>query len=212
MNGRPPSSADGKALFGGRGAESVRATVSRVVFGKRVRPPEREVSFRKERLRILGGQLNLLFADHTTGGSAFAVLQEDGEPSLVIGKAAGLSLSIEIEPQTGFFTLYENSGDADCIVITASEERLIDHAISQLACCMRDLMPRSTDAAIDLLVGHSLDEVERRLVLRTVRHFRGDHPKAAFALGLSVDVLRARLRGYLLRTPVAAALPAGRSS
>jgi DNA-binding protein Fis len=211
MSGRPPSSADGKALFGGRDAEGVRATVGRVVFGKRTRSPEREVSFRKERLRILGGELNLLFADHA-GGAAFAVLQEDGEPSLAVGKAAGLSLSIEIEPQTGFFILYENSGEADCIVITASEERLIDHAISQVACHMRDLAPRTTDAAIDLLVGQSLEEVERRLVLHTVRHFRGDHPKAAFALGLPIDVLRATLRRYLLRAPVAAILPEGWSS
>ena len=51
---------------------------------------------------------------------------------------------------------------------------------------------------IRLTVGHSLDDVERRVIFATLEHFSGDKKKAARALGISLKTLYNRLKKYKL--------------
>ena len=48
-----------------------------------------------------------------------------------------------------------------------------------------------------MLIGYSIEAVERRLVLRTLRRFNGDYRQTAFALGLSTQELSAKLLALL---------------
>lgn len=177
--------------------ESARATVGRVAFGKRLQSPERELSFRRARLDILAAELNLLFAYRIEAAEPFCAFSDEAEPSLILGRTLDLSLAVEIEPATGLYVLYDTA-PAGSIVITASEERLVDHVVSVVACATGDLTARNADAAVDVLVGRSLEDVEKRLILRTLLNCSGDRRQTAFALGLDEGALRARLRRYLL--------------
>lgn len=186
-----PNGATGQAS--GTTLPGVRDAMRRVIFGKRLQRPEREVCFNRQRLRAVGAELDLLLA--TEG--CLAVLCEEGEPALLLGKSIGLSLGVRIEPVSGHFVLYEGGGRNDGKFVTASEDQLIDQVLRLIAAPEGEFMPHTVDAAVDMLFGRSLAEVERLLVLRTLRHFRGNRCRTAFALGIGVATLRARLRQYL---------------
>jgi DNA-binding NtrC family response regulator len=47
-----------------------------------------------------------------------------------------------------------------------------------------------------LLVGHSVEEIERELVLHTLRHFEGNRMHSAQVLGVSVRGLRNKISEY----------------
>ncbi|MBA3564160.1 MAG: sigma-54-dependent Fis family transcriptional regulator [Gammaproteobacteria bacterium] len=51
---------------------------------------------------------------------------------------------------------------------------------------------------VRLTIGHSLEDVERRIIFATVEHYAGDKKKAAHALGISLKTLYNRLRKYQL--------------
>lgn len=207
-----------------RDSAKTREAASRVIFGKRARPPERDFSFRRERLRIIGAELNLLFAYRFDAAECFASLAEPGacfgnsvgaadiaekvEPALAIGRSIGLRAMVEIEPQTGFLVLYEG-GPGDCVLMTSSEERLLDHIVGLVSGLPAERTPRAADAAADMLIGRTTAEVEQRLILRTLLHCRGNRREAAFALGLDEAELRARLRRIFLAKARASALPEG---
>jgi two-component system response regulator AtoC len=57
------------------------------------------------------------------------------------------------------------------------------------------------EAAPPLRIGVSLEEVERHLILSTLAHFRGDKPRAARVLGISLKTLYNRLHVYARGTP-----------
>ena len=82
--------------------------------------------------------------------------------------------------------------------MTASEERLIDHVVSAAAAASGGLESRTPDVVVDQLVGRSLQDIERRLIVRTLLHFRGDRQAAARALQVDEAVLRSRLRRYFV--------------
>ncbi len=50
--------------------------------------------------------------------------------------------------------------------------------------------------AVAALVGHSMDEVERALILQTLAHTLGNRTHAATILGISIRALRNKLRDY----------------
>ncbi|MDA8049241.1 MAG: sigma-54 dependent transcriptional regulator [Rhodospirillales bacterium] len=53
-----------------------------------------------------------------------------------------------------------------------------------------------TGGAVAALVGHSMDEVERALILQTLAHTLGNRTHAATILGISIRALRNKLRDY----------------
>ena len=54
----------------------------------------------------------------------------------------------------------------------------------------------SGDTCVDRLVGQTLAAVECELILRTLRHYKGNRTHAAKVLGISVRSLRDRIRFY----------------
>ena len=56
---------------------------------------------------------------------------------------------------------------------------------------------QAMSAAVGELVGHSVDQVERALILQTLDHCRGNRTTAAAMLGISVRTIRNKLRSFL---------------
>jgi two-component system, response regulator FlrC len=54
----------------------------------------------------------------------------------------------------------------------------------------------SADELVSLLVGHSVEEIERELVLHTLRHFEGNRMHSARILGVSIRGLRNKINQY----------------
>ena len=54
----------------------------------------------------------------------------------------------------------------------------------------------SANELVPLLVGHSVEEIERELVLHTLRHFEGNRMHSARVLGLSIRGLRNKISRY----------------
>ena len=203
MTRRPPSFEDSR-LFREREAAKPR------VFGRRLQTPERIVSFQRERLRVVAAELDLLFNVKADGVSRFAELSEDGRAILILGRCIGLSLTVEIDPDNNCYLLCEKNSRNECVFVTDSEERLIDQVVSVVSSFPGDMTLRSLDAATDLLVGRSIEEVERRLILRTLLCFKGDRRQTALALGLDEVDLRLRLRQYFRSSSAASTLPEAR--
>ena len=56
--------------------------------------------------------------------------------------------------------------------------------------------PKSAGAGVSGLVGRTMDEVERELILETLGHTLGNRTHAAVILGISIRALRNKLRDY----------------
>ena len=56
---------------------------------------------------------------------------------------------------------------------------------------------QAVTAAVEELVGHSVDQVERALILQTLDRCRGNRTTAAAMLGISVRTIRNKLRSFL---------------
>lgn len=210
---RSPTTFRGETFVAaGREESAVRRAARLALSGQCTAPNEGDLALHRQRLDDIGAELNLLFAYRLEAEDCFAKLSETVEPVLVLGKSTGLALTVEIEPQTGFFVLCEESGQMPCVLVTASAERLVDQIVSIASSAHRCLAPRTVDGAIDVLVGQSIDEVERRLVLRTMRYFRGNSAQAAFALGVSESDLMVLVRRFLADRRANASGPAEGSS
>ena len=61
---------------------------------------------------------------------------------------------------------------------------------------MKDQVALAPDEVIPLLVGSTVDEVERELVLQTLARCDGNRTRAARVLGISVRTLRNKIRQY----------------
>jgi DNA-binding NtrC family response regulator len=57
-------------------------------------------------------------------------------------------------------------------------------------------MPRSSEAVCSALVGRTVSEVERDLILETLKHCLGNRTHAANLLGISIRTLRNKLNEY----------------
>jgi hypothetical protein len=76
-----------------------------------------------------------------------------------------------------------------------------------LNCPREPLSPRSRLASVGLtardfvtwLIGHSVAEVERELVLLTLRHCSGNRTRSARVLGISVRTLRNKISEYAVQ-------------
>ncbi|WP_439271276.1 hypothetical protein [Pseudochrobactrum sp. HB0163] len=154
-----------------------------------------------ERLGVIAAELNLLFSGFAGDVSCLVRVDAANVPFLFIGEVLGLELSLEIAAESDQFVVCEKSGQAPSILITANEARVIDHIIGLVTSSGINLMPQKADQAVDALIGQSLADVEGRLVMRTLRYFRGNSVQAAFALGVSEAELIALMRRHLLDAP-----------
>jgi len=182
--------------FGKRGAHANDAARTRT-FGRREKPPAMDTSLQQARLDGLLAELQALFADQAYPEDTlpFIIDAEPQTPQLLIGDDA----TIMIDPESGLFTFQEKGLSSGVLVVTASDERLLDHVICHLSSGARFLAPRTADMAVRNLVGQSVEDVERLLILQTLRHCHGNRTHAAKTLGISIRTIRNKLRNYWRR-------------
>lgn len=146
------------------------------------------------RLEVLRNELCFLIENILPEGSAFPFkLIEDPLPSLEI---ADLGV-VYVQPESGMYSFRE-TGTSTNVIVTASEERLLDYIISMLAVEAHKLVPFTPAFAVRLLVGETLADVERHLVFSTLRVFNGNRYKACRSLGISEQELRLKLESLLI--------------
>lgn len=183
-------------LFGQRN-KSARKAASEVpapVFGKRTQQPGQSISLREARLSYLHAELKVLFEDQAFPTEVLPfVLVSDGEtPRLLVGDRA----VVTIDSETGHLVFTVDAAHAGVIIVTANEERLIDHVVCHLAASGKASGAETANKAAQMLVGETLADVERRVILQTLRHCHGNRTHAADMLGISLRTIRNKLRSY----------------
>ncbi|MCO5959820.1 MULTISPECIES: helix-turn-helix domain-containing protein [Ciceribacter] len=196
---RPPRLSNETNELQGLVDDGKRFLAGRVAFGARKALPGQDLSAQLVHLSIIGAEVCLLLGEHAESDRGVVSLCSDNKPHLAICGSSEASLKVELDSETGFYVLHEDGGEVDCVLITSSEERLLDHIVGHLSGSLGDLAPKTVDGAIDALVGRSLEEVEWRLILKTLRHFRGELSSAAFSLGMSIETLQSQVNTQLLR-------------
>ncbi|ENN84469.1 hypothetical protein RHSP_83260 [Rhizobium freirei PRF 81] len=149
----------------------------------------------KTLLRALVGRLHDAL---TTGDSALSVAFSGGTaPHILIRDASAEVVGrVTIDDESDLYVFCEfEDGATDVVIATASEDRLLEELVLHL----RDGQPASqpVDAAIGMLVGQTIEDVERKLILQTLRHCKGDPTHTAFMLGMPLVTLCKKLSAYL---------------
>ncbi|WP_442967859.1 helix-turn-helix domain-containing protein [Rhizobium sp. GR12] len=183
-------------LFGKRnnGAQTSVGGVAEAVFGRRAQQPDRGASLQEARLSFLCSELLVLFEDKAFPKDAlpFALEFDREVPRLLVGNSA----VVTIDGETGYLVFNEFATHAGLIVVTASEERLIDHVVCHLAASGNASGKETANKAAQMLVGRTLADVERRLIFQTLRYCHGNRIRTAALLGISLRTIRSKLRGY----------------
>lgn len=192
ISGWPP-----RRSFGRKGVSIVDNEPRPVkVFGRRKQVPNKAISLQQIRVKFLYAQLVGMFGDELEEGSEPPFIYVE-EPAPYLRMASGAVVSIDEE--TGHYTMRDASKSIPSVFVTGSEERIIDYIIGYLCESSNAHTTHTADAAVKLLVGRSIAEVEQRLIMQTMRFCAGDRPSAARLLGISLDDLRKRLRSYSLQ-------------
>lgn len=152
------------------------------------------LSFQKLRLSCLRWELTALFEDSAFPEEvpSFDLDTKGKTPRLLVGNKA----VVTIDNQTGYLVFNEEGVRSGLIVVTASEERLIDHIVNHLAARPGMPSPQACNKAASMLVGQTLADVERQLILHTLRHCHGSRPRTAKMLGVSLHTIKNKLREY----------------
>ena len=171
--------------------------------GSRRRSGDDRTVYRRVRLRALGAELTLVYlADFQGLAPQFLVRFDEDGPYLSVGDPVAFSLAAKEEPigrdsPRRPRVLTDADLDRNRILLIAGDEDAIDCAAAQPPQNHGQIPLDTADIAVDMLVGYSIEAVERRLVLRTLRSFNGDYRQTAFALGLSTQELSAKLLALL---------------
>ncbi|SEP73073.1 regulatory protein, Fis family [Devosia sp. YR412] len=180
-------------LFGRQGEAPAHVMAQRnAVFGRRAETPVAYVSLQRERLRGLFAELWVLFSDPAFPDKGPAMSFDDSEqPAIRLGDS-GL---IRADGPRGAFVFQRVDDLHLAYTITISDvDQLVDFVVAHLA--RLDFTPQSGLAQVEAVVGHSLHDVERGLILSTLRHCRGNRTRAAQMLGISLRLLRNKLHSY----------------
>jgi len=149
----------------------------------------------KARLDVLFEELRDLFSG--VGNTSPVALAGGDDPHIVIRAGSGNSAArVTIDAESGLYVFCELDRAAGIVLATASEERLIDEIVAHLSAGDDDLVPRTIDSAVGILVGQTVEDVERKLILQTLRHCGGNLTHAAFMLGTSLTALCRKLAIY----------------
>ena len=203
-----PPTAGRRPAFGRRGNDKGEARRCLPSFGRRVHVPEVSPSLQRERLRGLYGQLWMVFSDPAFSQNAMPIHLDQGDTP-VIRIAAGATITVDRHGAFVFET-GDGRGRADTI-ITTDADRLMDFVVAHLT--QLDTAPQSGFAQLTRSVGRSLQDVERGLILSTLRHCQGNRTRAAEMLGISLRTLRSKLQSYWVglvsdgQAPPALAIP-----
>ncbi|WP_024880382.1 MULTISPECIES: hypothetical protein [unclassified Methylosinus] len=171
--------------------------------GSRRRSGDEQSKYRRVRLRTLGAELTLVYiADFQGLAPQFLVRFDEDGPYLSVGDPVAFSLASKEEPigresPRRPRVLSDADSERNRILLIAGDEDAIDRAAAQAPQSRGQIPLDTADIAVDMLIGYSIEAVERRLVLRTLRRFNGDYRQTAFALGLSTQELSAKLLALL---------------
>jgi hypothetical protein len=190
-----------------------RASVGAAPFGRRGRRRDEpgdshrsgddQSKYRRVRLRALGAELTLVYVADFQGLAPQFLVRFDGDgPYLSVGNPVAFSLaskdeSVEKNSRWRPRVLVGADSNRNGVMLVAGEEDAIDRAATQPTQSHGQVPLDTADIAVDMLIGYSIEAVERRLVLRTLRRFNGDYRRTAFALGLSVEALSGKLLALL---------------
>ncbi|MGV1761553.1 helix-turn-helix domain-containing protein [Rhizobium sp. A22-96] len=133
---------------------------------------------------------------HSVDRTLSVIFGGDASPHVLIRhQSAEIAGRVTIDAESGLYVFCE-FGDChtDIVIATASEERLIEEIALHL--CGDYPGQRTVDAAVDILVGQTIEDVERKLILQTLHHCEGDPTHTAFMLGMPLVALCNRLAVY----------------
>lgn len=146
----------------------------------------------RARLDVLFEELRELFSG--MGDAPPVALVGGDDPYIAIRAGLGnISGRVTIDAENGLYVFCELDRAAGIVLATASEERLIDEIVAHLSAGDDDLVPRTIDSAVGVLVGQTMEDVERKLILQTLRHCNGNLTHAAFMLDIPLMVLCRKL-------------------
>jgi DNA-binding protein Fis len=149
-------------------------------------------------LNVLFSELEGLFAAVVGPRLPFSLSLIDApEPHLAICRSSlETTASVTVDTHNGYFVFKEFDRDTSVTLMTRSEERLIDQIVAHLAETDDGLTPHTTESAIDTLVGQTMADVERKLIMQTLRRCDGNPTHTAFMLGISLATLFDKLTNY----------------
>ncbi len=168
-------------------------------FGKRIESPFESISLQTEKLNAILAELTLLFQDIAFPKEPLPFAMHSGDrPVIVIHPLA----HIWIDAATGLFVFVDGGPSATSTFTTPSTERLLDVVLSYLAKGSSAGVSDRSVALIEKCVGSRLAEVERALILSTLRRCGGSRPLTADLLGISMAALRSKLRSFWKEQPL----------
>lgn len=117
-------------------------------------------------------------------------------PRILIRNEAGeIAGRVTIDAESGLYVFCEfGDSAADLVIATANENRLIEEIALHL--CDGHPTRQPIDAAVGMLVGQTIEDVERKLILQTLHHCNGDPTHTAFMLGMPLVTLCNKLAVY----------------
>jgi hypothetical protein len=145
----------------------------------------------QRRLGAIARELSELFGVATARGGFIYVTAQD-PPTLVLGDFA----SVSIDRIRSTYILAVTMPDASYRVETASEECLMDHIVSHMAVGQSRSASPTLHGLVSGLVGFTLAEIERSLIISTLRHVHFNRTAAAEVLGLSVRTIRNKIKSF----------------
>lgn len=162
-------------------------------FGRRQTAPGKAVSLDIERLSHLYEELRLIYLDLAYPDDPLPFCLEDSDPPKL---RIGTSGSVSIDGDTGSYLFIDALECSESALATSSHERVMDFIISHLARTQAETPSSTRLAVVENCVGHTVEDVERALILATLRHCRGNRTHAAAMLSISLRTLRNKLRAY----------------
>ncbi len=131
------------------------------------------------------------------GGSHSVQFVDGPAPYILVREeAADILGRVTIDAESGLYVFCElGNCTKDIVITTASEDRLLEEVLRRF----REGQPAGQviDEAVGVLVGQTMRDVERKLILQTLHHCKGDPTHTAFMLDMSLVTLCNKLAAYL---------------
>ncbi|EJK83310.1 helix-turn-helix domain-containing protein [Rhizobium sp. AP16] len=147
-------------------------------------------------LNIVFGELEAMFVVDNRLPLPFS-LEDSPEPYIAISRGDRvLTACVTIDLGTGLYVFKAFDRETSVVLTTRVEERLIDQIVAHLGGSDENPTPRTIEQSVDMLIGQTIADVERNLILQTLRRCSGNPTRAAFMLGIPLEALGDKLAVY----------------
>ncbi|MDJ1638022.1 transcriptional regulator [Agrobacterium rhizogenes] len=147
-------------------------------------------------LNIVFGELEAMFVVDNRLPLPFS-LEDSPEPYIAISRGDRvLTACVTIDLGTGLYVFKAFDRETSVVLTTRVEERLIDQIVAHLGGSDENPTPRTIEQSVDMLIGQTIADVERNLILQTLRRCSGNPTRAAFMLGIPLEALSDKLAVY----------------